>query len=91
MGNPRPMSGDVFFNDSHQNAPEALLISIKGVGDGFPLMKLVALSLSVADDRNGLLLVESVVQRVGWKYGEGTSGLAGARDPVVCTGMAPLA
>lgn len=54
MDNPRPQSRDGFFNDSHQNAPEALLISIKGRRDGFPLAKLVALLISITDDRNGL-------------------------------------
>lgn len=48
-------------------------------------MKLVALLISITDDRNGLLLIESVVfQQVGWKYGENISGLAGTRYPVVC-------
>lgn len=37
--------------------------------------EIVALSISVADDRNGLLLVESMVQRVGWKYGKAPPAL----------------
>lgn len=53
-GNPRPQSRDGFFNDSHQNAPEALLMSVRGSRDGFPLMTLVALLISITDDRNGL-------------------------------------
>lgn len=44
-----------FFKDSHPNLPDALLISITDIRDESPLMKLVALLITIKDDRNGLV------------------------------------